>query len=112
MFELREQLLPQLEMKRQQKVIGKSLEAKIRWHPTHAKKLSDLVSDGKVSEDFRELMNVSQFEITDNPKAELVVHAEGRKCELCWHWETDVGSNSEFPIICARCVEAVNKFKA
>jgi len=112
LFELREQLLPKLEGKRQEKVIGKSLEAKIRWFPERARKLSDLVSDRKILEDFRELVNVSQFEITNDLKAELVVHADGQKCERCWHWETDVGQNAEHPTICGRCVEAVKQFKA
>jgi isoleucyl-tRNA synthetase len=111
LFELREQLLPKLEMKRQEKVIGKSLEAKIRWYPHHAKKLSDLVIDGKVLEDFRELMNVSQFEITEEYDADLVVRADGQKCERCWHWETDIGQNAEHPTICGRCVGAVKQFK-
>jgi len=31
----------------------------------------------------------------------------GQKCERCWHWETDVGSNPEHPTICGRCVKAV-----
>jgi isoleucyl-tRNA synthetase len=109
MFELREQLLPKLEVKRQEKVIGKSLEAKIRWFPEQAKKLSDLVSDGKILEEFRELVNVSQFEVTNNPETELVVRADGQKCERCWHWETDIGQNPEHPTICGRCIKAVTE---
>jgi isoleucyl-tRNA synthetase len=38
--------------------------------------------------------------------------ADGQKCERCWHWETDVGSNPEHPTICGRCVAAVIQFKA
>jgi isoleucyl-tRNA synthetase len=34
-----------------------------------------------------------------------------KKCERCWHWETDVGSNPEHPTICGRCVEAVKQFR-
>jgi isoleucyl-tRNA synthetase len=112
MFALRDILLLKLEEKRKGKVIGKSLEAKIHWFPERAKKLSDLVSDGKILEEFRELVNVSQFEITNDPKAELVVHADGKKCERCWHWETDVGSHKEHPTICGRCIAAVKEFQA
>ena len=36
-------------------------------------------------------------------------NADGQKCERCWHWETDVGSNPEHPTICGRCVEAVKQ---
>ncbi|TMP98956.1 MAG: isoleucine--tRNA ligase [Verrucomicrobia bacterium] len=112
LFELREQLLPKLEGKRQEKVIGKSLEAKIRLYTEKGGKVSDLAADTKVLEEFRELVNVSQFEITKDYNADLVMHADGQKCERCWHWETDVGSHKEHPTICGRCVEAVNQFKA
>jgi len=41
-----------------------------------------------------------------------VEKADGQKCERCWHWETDIGKNSEHPTICGRCVKAVKQFKA
>ena len=74
--------------------------------------MDELISNASLRAEFRELMNVSQFEITDNADAELVVHADGQKCERCWHWETDIGQNAEHPTICGRCVEAVKQFKA
>jgi isoleucyl-tRNA synthetase len=27
------------------------------------------------------------------------------KCERCWHWREDVGSEPHHPTICARCVQ-------
>ena len=30
--------------------------------------------------------------------------SEDTKCERCWHYVADVGSNSEHPTICGRCV--------
>jgi isoleucyl-tRNA synthetase len=38
--------------------------------------------------------------------------ADGQKCERCWHWETDIGQNPEYPTICGRCVEAVKQSKS
>jgi isoleucyl-tRNA synthetase len=38
------------------------------------------------------------------------VDPERQKCERCWHWEMDVGSNAKHPTICGRCVEAVKQF--
>jgi isoleucyl-tRNA synthetase len=66
------------------------------------------------------LLNVSQLEIETLPEAApnehrldwIVSKAAGQKCERCWHWETDVGSNPEHPTICARCVEAVKAFQS
>ena len=112
LFRLRGDLLPSLEAKRQTKVIGKSLEAKILLLNDKAKVVDELISNASLRAEFRELLNVSQFEITDDEKAELVVRADGQKCERCWHWETDIGQNAEHPTICGRCVEAVKQFKA
>jgi isoleucyl-tRNA synthetase len=63
-------------------------------------------------QELEELLNVSKVNLSDG--AGLMVFAtkaDGQKCERCWHWETDVGSNSEHPTICGRCVEAVKQFK-
>jgi isoleucyl-tRNA synthetase len=110
LFEYRNELLPRLEAKRQTKVIGKSLEAKVRLYGQN-KPFSDWISNNAVLEAFRELCNVSQFEITDDKVSDDVVRADGQKCERCWHWETDVGQNAAHPTICGRCVEAVLQFK-
>jgi isoleucyl-tRNA synthetase len=104
----RNDLLPDLETKRQSKTIGKSLEARIRLFAEN-KPFSDWAADPAVLEAFRELCNVSQIEITRDQDAELVVRADGQKCERCWHWETDVGSNPDYPTICGRCIEAVKQ---
>jgi isoleucyl-tRNA synthetase len=106
LFHLRDLALPALEKARQAKQIGKALEAKLIFagdHPT-------LTHAESEKEALRELVNVSQLEVRRNAgkTVEVVVaKAEGQKCERCWHWETDVGSNPEHPTICARCVNAV-----
>ena len=110
LFEYRNELLPRLEAQRQTKVIGKSLEAKVRLYGQN-KPFSDWISNKAVLEAFRELCNVSQFEITNDKVSDDVVRADGQKCERCWHWETDIGQNPEHPTICGRCVEAVSQFK-
>jgi isoleucyl-tRNA synthetase len=33
-----------------------------------------------------------------------VARAAGRKCERCWHYETDIGQHSSHPSLCGRCV--------
>ncbi len=119
MFALRQSILPELEKKRQSKLIGKSLEAKIML----SGQAIGALALRKHSESFRELLNVSQFESTadeisvldtdlSKTDAELVIQvtrADGAKCERCWHWETDVGQHAEHPTICGRCVEAVKQ---
>ncbi len=45
-------------------------------------------------------------------RSDLVVTIEraiGVKCQRCWKYTTDVGSNADFPTICYRCSEAVTE---
>ena len=37
----------------------------------------------------------------------IVEKSEAAKCERCWHRREDVGSNSQYPDICERCVENI-----
>ncbi|HSG72370.1 MAG TPA: class I tRNA ligase family protein, partial [Planctomycetaceae bacterium] len=104
MFVLRERLLPKLELKRQEKLIGKSLEAKVRLLRGAVGGVGKLVSSESLLRDFKELINVSQIELTDDRNAEWVLHADGEKCARCWHCETDIGKNRDHPTICGRCV--------
>jgi len=110
-FKMREPALAALEKARQSKLIGKSLEAKLVW--TVGKNSEKDVRS--LMEIWRELFNVSDIQINVTEKDEdssmVVEKADGVKCERCWHWETDVGSNPEHPTICGRCVEAVKQFR-
>ncbi len=106
LFELRELALPELEKARQAKQIGKALEAKL----TFAGSSPALTAAQAHLDSLRELLNVSQLELQpggDGAVTVAVSKAAGQKCERCWHWETDIGQNTEHPTICGRCVEAV-----
>ena len=109
LFVLRELALPELEKARQAKQIGKSLEARVTINGT-----GPLVVDARLNLDaLRELLNVSQAGFAENGGETVfatVSKAEGQKCERCWHWEMDIGQNTEHPTICGRCVEAVKQF--
>jgi len=98
----REEILPELEKARQAKTIGKALDAKVEIViPQVQWQLSD-------SELLRELVNVSALKITVGESISISVSkADGQKCERCWHWETDIGQNADYPTICGRCVKAV-----
>jgi len=111
LFLLRGLALPELEKARQAKHIGKSLEAKLTFNGT-----GPLLLEAKVNLDsLRELLNVSQVDLSEEGGATVfatVTKADGQKCERCWHWETDVGTQAAHPTLCGRCVEAVTPFKA
>ena len=102
----REAALQQLEAKRIEKIIGKALEAKVLVEG-HKQLIKEILQS---PEDFRELLNVSQLEVKEVEEKSVfynVFHADGQKCDRCWHWETDVGSHKEHPTICGRCIAAV-----
>ncbi|MGC3956428.1 MAG: isoleucine--tRNA ligase [Verrucomicrobiota bacterium] len=111
LFVLRELALPELEKARQAKQIGKSLEAKLTVNGKGV-----LLEDARLNLDsLRELLNVSQVELANGGNETVfatVSKADGQKCERCWHWETDVGSNVAHPTLCARCATAVLEFSA
>jgi len=119
LLQLRVRVLPDLEQRRQDKIIGKALDAKVTLvfapdTPIPPKKYSRPTQ----VEALKELLNVSQLEVREGKEDEKflgddlrveVAHAEGQKCERCWHWETDVGSNPKHRTICGRCVRAVEE---
>jgi isoleucyl-tRNA synthetase len=117
LFRLRETVLPKLEEKRQQKMIGKSLDAHVYtiFAPNITTQATiDIVR--QYQNEFKELLNISQFsfkqDVSEQFSGEIdfnVFQADGQKCERCWHWETDIGQNTEHPTICGRCVEAVKQ---
>jgi isoleucyl-tRNA synthetase len=137
-FMVRGFALAELEKARQSKVIGKALDAKLQivvsnhvfQQPSNVSADAiGLVEMGELNLQFRadywpefsidqvrELLNVSQLEIRQAAIGEKfgfqTLHADGQKCERCWHWETDIGQNAEHPTICARCTKAVLEFKA
>ncbi len=106
LFALRDVALPALEKARQAKEIGKALDARL----TLSGKSNELKLANENLESLRELLNVSQLEVNldgGDDVSVAVSKATGQKCERCWHWETDVGSNPKHATICARCVRAV-----
>ena len=107
LFEIRGIALPELEKARQLKIIGKALDAKVWVHVEN-----EPLEISKMFLELRELLNASSMRVRSDAKGiEVKIEkADGQKCERCWHWETDVGSNAEHPTICARCVEAVKQF--
>jgi isoleucyl-tRNA synthetase len=120
LFALRELALPELEKARQAKKIGKSLEAEVWCIYSASSPLAATFQAAKAKQDeFKELLNVSSLLIhSDDRKPPVpaehtiaVKQFDAIKCERCWHWETDVGSNPEHPTICGRCVEAVKQLK-
>ncbi|NEP07335.1 MAG: class I tRNA ligase family protein, partial [Okeania sp. SIO4D6] len=76
---------------------------------------------GNEVDELRYLFITSQVELLEFPEAlssleyksisdslEIgVVKADGKKCDRCWNYSTDVGFSSEHPTLCKRCVAAL-----
>jgi isoleucyl-tRNA synthetase len=107
---VRDEVNKALELKRQEKFIGNSLEAKVTVHASG--KLHELLDGYR---DFLPtLFIVSQAELQESGNGEhksetipglsvTVEKAEGEKCQRCWNWKTTVGTIQEAPEICDRC---------
>lgn len=107
LWEVREQVTKALERARQQKVIGHSLDARVRLNAPQ--KLYGFLQG--FGPELRELFIVSQVELGgDSDSTELTVEvgrAEGEKCQRCWVSDKSVGTNREHPEICQRCFETI-----
>jgi isoleucyl-tRNA synthetase len=124
LLKLREEIMAVIESERQEKRIGKSLEG-IAFLRLPEEELHFVKNN---LETLRELLNCSAIETSQAGSGVQFVsgpiegksfqreiwfrRAEGfnrQKCERCWHWDTYVVKNPDYPAICARCVEAVKQ---
>jgi isoleucyl-tRNA synthetase len=111
LLSLRNEVNKALELKRAEKFIGNSLEAKLRINvPDEYRSLAEAYADF-----LPVFFLVSRLELTGENLAEayegtdikglqvLVERASGNKCQRCWNWSESVGGFEEAPDICDRC---------
>ena len=108
LMEVRENVLRSLEAARQEKFIGAPLEAHV-----HLKANSDLYPLlAEYATQLPALFIVSQVSLESHSDTTLAVHVEraaGVKCERCWKYTLDVGTDPELPTVCAACAAAVRE---
>ncbi|RFU68786.1 isoleucine--tRNA ligase [Bacillus sp. V59.32b] len=114
---LRDDVLKALEEARNEKIIGKSLNAKVTVYVNEDSK--QLLAS--IDENLEQLFIVSAFEVAGNieaapedalklEKAAIVVtKADGETCERCWNVSEDVGHIEEHPTLCSRCASVINE---
>jgi isoleucyl-tRNA synthetase len=114
---VREEVQKFLETAREEKRIGNSLEAKVRLAADSP--IADLLVHYRDS--LPTLFIVSQVEIgavgdtaataEKFPSLRIEIEpADGKKCERCWNYATDVGADEDFPTVCGRCVGPVREY--
>ncbi len=87
-----------------QKVIGHPLDAKV----VIAVPADEAVILRKLGDELKEVLIVSQVEVVPAPELDVTVgRAEGRKCERCWQYKTDVEATGPHPNICRRCADTL-----
>lgn len=120
-YALRQDVNKALEIKRNDKVIGKSLEAGVVIFCGDAKDESgrsmyDVISS--FADELAEIFIVSDVKVENSNGGEFtegsipglkytIQPAAGGKCERCWTYSETVGTISEHPTLCARCAEVI-----
>ncbi|WP_335870540.1 isoleucine--tRNA ligase [Bacillus sp. 2205SS5-2] len=116
-LDLRDQVLKALEKARNEKVIGKSLTAKVTLYV--AEETRALLNS--IDENLHQLFIVSTFEVGGELSAApeeamrfenvaiMVEKAEGDTCERCWTVTTEVGSDTSYETLCPRCATVVKE---
>lgn len=111
-MKLRDDVNRALEVARNEKVIGKSLEAKV---VIGSNDNFDATSFLQQFVDLQQLFITSQAEVVDHVEDGIpyqygdirIEHAHGEKCERCWNYSESLGSVGELNNLCPRCQEVV-----
>ncbi len=110
---IREDVKKALELARNAKVIGASLEAEVKLFAK-----DDLLEFLKgIESDLPAILIVSKVSVVSGTEGTFhgdveglsvtVTHAAGEKCERCWVYSEDVGTDAEHPTLCSRCAGIV-----
>ena len=113
----RDKVLKALEIARDEKLIGKSMEAKVTIYPNEQVKTMLTATDADVAQllivspDFFKVEEVDKEAPEDavvfDDVAILVEKAEGPVCQRCRQVKTSVGENENFPSMCSHCAAIV-----
>ncbi len=101
---VRAEVLKSIEDERAAGRVGSSLQADVVLHvPKYEAQVLETLRDELR---FVLITSAARVEVVDDAlDRKLVVTASTKqKCERCWHYCDDIGSHSEHPTICGRCV--------
>jgi isoleucyl-tRNA synthetase len=108
---IREKVLKELEVARENKLLGNSLEARVCLQvPPKQEKLLE-----KHKSELNMLFIVSDVVLEPSPGTELVVEiskAPGKKCLRCWNYSVYVGQSQKYPQFCPRCDKVVSQIES
>ena len=103
-FAVRDAALLVLETARQEKRIGKGLEAELEIHA--AGELHTLLQSHAAG--LKEILNVSGVRVIEgNELSVTALPASGTKCSRCWNFMPEVSNYGVWESVCTRCHEAL-----
>ncbi|MGM0965013.1 MAG: isoleucine--tRNA ligase [Bacillota bacterium] len=116
-MEVRDDVLKALEIARNEKVIGRSLEACVTLYATE--EVKNLLAS--IKEDVKQLFIISELAVEDKQNADasapeytsgriVVQKAEGELCERSRVISKDVGANPKYPTLSLKNAEIVEKY--
>ncbi|MER3124841.1 isoleucine--tRNA ligase [Bacillus pumilus] len=116
-MEVRDDVLKALEIARNEKVIGRSLEANVTLYATE--EVKNLLAS--IKEDVKQLFIISELTVEDEQNADasapeytsgriVVQKAEGELCERSRMISKDVGANPKYPTLSLKNAEIVEKY--
>lgn len=107
---IREDVLTALEQKRGEKLIGKSLEAKVTLYTDDdLSEILPMLASAFIVSKVELAKGEGEFKGTVDGLSITVTKAAGEKCERCWTYSEEVGKNSDYPTLCERCAAVMKK---
>jgi isoleucyl-tRNA synthetase len=109
LVEIRDLVLKQLDIAREDKIIGSSLEASVTLNAA-GETMALLL---RYKSELPGLFIVSAVDLTFDLQDKLIVKVErarGDKCERCWKYTLDVGSDEQYPTTCAACAQTLHDY--
>ncbi len=105
-FGLRDASMVKLEEARQEKRIGKGLEAELEIRVTG----NPLEIFRKYSSNLKEILNVSKVTVIEDLSNTVVaLPASGHKCARCWNFMPEVSNYGIWENVCTRCQNALKE---
>jgi isoleucyl-tRNA synthetase len=122
LLKLRELATKAIELRREKKLLGNSLEAKLKIETKNKDLFSFLTTYKQILAKFfivsqvdleltDELSPTAISSITNGELGVEVIAAEGKKCCRCWFYDISVGKDRNFKDVCEKCVEVLRKIK-
>jgi isoleucyl-tRNA synthetase len=104
LIDLRSQAAKQIELLRAEGKVGSSLQAELEFHVAG----EAFAALSSLQDDLRFVTITSAattYQVADAAAHKILVKPSAyQKCDRCWHYRADVGSDAAHPTICGRCV--------